>query len=96
MRRKLVHWWFWLRHPIFYWRELRKQPSRLKEGSEAYQAAMKPFVDVLASVQLPPRGEVGSEDNYRRAWLISKALHDKKLELAKEKEGNDVSSMDKR
>lgn len=86
MKRRLYRLWFIVRHPIFYWQIMRRRPWLRKEAGVAYLEGIKPYMEVLEKLELPPRGEIGSDDNYRRAFLIARALHVKKVELEKSKE----------
>ncbi len=68
-------------NPLYYWRMwrvkriLRKMaPPRLKE----LEGILKPYLSAIASLELPPRGELGSEANMIRVLLIMKALHEAK------------------
>jgi hypothetical protein len=55
-----------------------KGPARYAQGvavGEAdYHAAVTPFLQAIASVDLPARGPAGSEGNYARVAAIGKAL----------------------
>ena len=86
MKRRLYRLWFIVRHPLFYWRIMRKRRWLRKEAGAAYLEGVKPYLETLEKLELPPRGAVGCDDNFRRAWLVAKALHDKKVELEKKEE----------
>jgi len=61
---------------------LAKGPARFAEGvalsGPDYQAAVKPYLDVIAATQLPPRGPKGSPQNLQRVAAIATALRKKK------------------
>lgn len=61
---------------------LAKGPSRFAEGvamsGPDYQAAVQPYIDTIASTQLPPRGPKGDPRNLLRVAAISTALRKRK------------------
>jgi len=61
---------------------LAKGPARFAEGvmlsGPDYQEAVKPYLDVIAATQLPPRGPKGSPQNLQRVAAIATALRKKK------------------
>lgn len=61
-------------------------PQRFATGVaaavDAYATGFEPFRQIIASLNLPPRGPKGSPQNILRVAAIAKALHDKKLALA--------------
>lgn len=62
---------------------VQKGPGRFAEGVAGaqgdYATAVAPYLAVIESVQLPPRGAVGSDGNYQRVMAVGKALHAKKM-----------------
>lgn len=44
-----------------------------------YQAGFAPFAQVIAGVDLPPRGAKGDPRNYDRVRVIGEALHEAKI-----------------
>lgn len=63
-------------------KSLSKGPSRFAEGvalsGPDYQAGVQPYLDVIASVQLPPRGPKGDPRNLQRVAAIATALRKRK------------------
>lgn len=63
-------------------KSLAKGPSRFAEGvglsGPDYQAAVGPYLDVIAATVLPPRGPKGSPANLQRVAAIATALRKKK------------------
>lgn len=63
-------------------KSLAKGPSRFAEGvamsGPDYQAAVQPYIDVIASTALPPRGPKGDPRNLLRVAAIATALRKKK------------------
>ena len=45
------------------------------DGQNDYANAVQPFLDKLASIQLPPRGPKGDPKNYQRVVVIGQALN---------------------
>lgn len=64
---------------------LTKGPARWAEGinlaKEAYKTGFAPYRDVIEKTVLPPRGPVGDPTNIARVSAITKALHEKKLQM---------------
>jgi DNA-binding transcriptional MocR family regulator len=46
-----------------------------------YETGFAPYREVIAALNLPPRGPKGDPNNIRRVAMISEALHKKRLEL---------------
>lgn len=63
-------------------KSLAKGPSRFAEGvslsAPDYQAAVQPFLDVIAATQLPARFAKGDPRNIERVKVIATALRKKK------------------
>ena len=63
-------------------KSLSKGPSRFAEGvalsAPDYQAGVQPYLDVIASVQLPPRYPKGDPRNLERTKAIAMALRKRK------------------
>lgn len=61
---------------------LAKGPSRFAEGvamsAPDYQAAVQPYLDVIASTNLPPRYAKGDPRNVERVKVIADALRKRK------------------
>lgn len=61
---------------------MAKGPTRFAEGvaisAPDYQAAVTPYLDVIASTQLPPRFAKGDPRNVERVKVISAALRKRK------------------
>jgi len=61
---------------------LAKGPSRFAEGvamsAPDYQAAVQPYLDTIAAVQLPPRYPKGDPRNLERTKAITTALRKRK------------------
>ena len=64
---------------------LAKGPSRWSEGvrvsEEDFRGGFDPYRDEIERIELPPRGERGSEVNYERVRIIGEALHALRLRL---------------
>ncbi len=65
---------------------LSKGPSRWVQGisvsQQAYKDGFAPYRQVIENTTLPPRGPKGDPNNIQRVATMSKALHDKKLEMS--------------
>ena len=67
------------------WQEkaITKGPTRFSEGvmmaAGDYEKGFAPYADVIAKVELPPRGAKGDPANIARVTTIAKALYDKKI-----------------
>ena len=63
-------------------KSLTKGPTRFAEGvslsAPDYQAAVQPFLDVIASTQLPARFAKGDPRNIERVRVLAMALRKKK------------------
>ncbi len=59
-----------------------KGVGRYEEGvrlaEDAYADGIAPYLQVIESITLPPRGPKGSPQNIKRVEIMSKALHEKK------------------
>lgn len=57
--------------------------SRFAQGVEAgaanYEEGVKPYLETIASTQLPPRGPKGDPRNYERVKVMGEALRKKKI-----------------
>lgn len=67
-------------------KSLSKGADRYAGGATAstqdYQERVQPYLDVISSLTLPPRGPKGDPKNYARVEAIGKALRAKKLALS--------------
>lgn len=65
---------------------LEKGPNRFAEGvrlgKQDFQDGFAPFAQVIAGVQLPPRGPKGDPSNIERVRAIAQALHQRKIQGA--------------
>jgi len=53
--------------------------SGIEAGKENYEEGVKPYLDVIASTHLPPRGPKGDPRNYERVKVMGEALRKKKV-----------------
>ena len=64
---------------------IAKGPARFTSGVQlaggSYEEGFAPFAQTIAQTQLPSRGPKGDPKNIQRVAVMSKALHDKKIEL---------------
>lgn len=56
-----------------------RYPQGVAGAQANYNAGFAPFLQVIASVSLPPRAPRGSPNNIQRVSAITSALHAKKL-----------------
>ena len=65
---------------------IEKGPSRFQEGvrlaQSDYEKGFAPFRDVIQNLTLPKRGPKGDPANINRVAVISKALHETKIQRA--------------
>jgi len=54
----------------------------VSNGADAWAAGTQPYLNVLASLNLPPRGVKGSQQNIQRVSAVADALRAKKLQGA--------------
>jgi hypothetical protein len=64
---------------------VRKGQTRFAEGvqgaEQTYAQAVQPYIDVINSVTLPPRGPNGDPKNYQRVIAMGNALRARKLAM---------------
>jgi len=53
--------------------------SGVEAGLSNYEEGVKPYLDVIASTSLPPRGPKGDPRNYERVKVMGEALRKKKV-----------------
>ena len=66
---------------------LTKGPGRWAEGvglgQSAYESGFGPYANIIAGLNLPPRGPKGDPANIQRVAMIAKALNDAKKARSK-------------
>lgn len=68
-------------NPLYYYRmwRIRRIIRKLPPvDRSAYEGKVGEYIDTISKLELPPRGEVGSEANMIRALMVMKALHEKR------------------
>ncbi len=56
-----------------------RYPTGVAQGGPAYTQGFGPYLQVIASLTLPPGGPKGSPNNYLRSQAVGTALHNKKI-----------------
>lgn len=68
------------------WRErsstlgAQRFPSGIAAATDDYQRGFAPYRDVIANLNLPPRGPRGSAANLQRVQVVTDALHQRRLQ----------------
>jgi len=57
----------------------KRFPEGVRAAKGDYSKNVAPYLQTIASVDLPPRGPKGSPENYERVRAIGEALRNKKL-----------------
>jgi hypothetical protein len=63
-------------------RAARKYAAAIERRKGAYARGFAPYREILARLELPPRGEKGSNANWERVRIVCEALHNEKLRRA--------------
>lgn len=59
----------------------QRYASGVALAEQKYADGIQPYLDVIAGLNLPKRGKKGDPNNINRVAMVTKALHDKKLQL---------------
>ena len=58
---------------------VKRWPDGVKDGRPDYEKGFAPYREVIANLDLPPRGPKGDPANIERVRLITEALHNKRV-----------------
>lgn len=58
---------------------VQRYPQGVQVSAPDYETAVKPYLDVINSITLPPRGPKGDPRNLERVKMIADALRKKKI-----------------
>ncbi len=59
----------------------QRYPSGTRAGAPLLGTNFQPFREVIAALDLTPRGPKGSPENFDRSKAVGQALHEKKIQL---------------